>query len=320
MMSMNRKPFFNSNNNRGIWLLSTLVVIVAVLVILAVSLTLLPSAPWGTAMSNATTGTGPQSFAVGTNALLVIKEQSGNVSVYPGKTNTITVTPRNHGTLVVPDPHSVRILYTRSSTPQGNDQLTVTTDPWMSNTDFVVNVPATTALQIALNAGSLDIHAGYGLTASTGSGSIALENVQGPVNVHTDSGDVTGEAITGPLIITAASGSIRLHKMSGQVDAQTWSGDVTVDSSALAGTSRLQTRSGSVRFSGSLDPRGTYTMQTTNGDVDLTLPADVAFLLQASTGSGTVQNDFGGNSTGSGSQAHLLLHTQNGSVTIVKAD
>jgi hypothetical protein len=314
-MRINQKPFLS--NRRSIWLVSALVIVVAVLVILAVSLTLLrPASPWSTTDANAAS---PQSFVVGTDALLILKEQSGNVSVYPSNNNSITVTPRKHGTLVAPDPHDVHILYTRSSTAQGHDQLSVTTDPWLSNTDFVVSIPSTTAVQIVLNSGSIDAHAGHGLTASTGSGTISLDSVQGPINVHTESGDVTGNELSGPLTITAASGSIRLQKVSGQVNAQTWSGDVTVSASALAGTSRLQTQSGSVRFTGSLDPRGTYTMQTTNGDVDLTLPSNEAFLLQASTGSGTVQNDFGGNSTGSGPQAHLSLHTQNGSVMIVKA-
>ena len=298
-------------------------VIVIILLLAAVAAVLLPlvlmrNSLQQSAHAYGSDGTGPQSFAVGTNALLDIKEQSGNISVYPSHTNAITITPRNHGTLVAPDPRNVRILYTHSSTAQGNDQLTITTDPWASNTDFFVTIPATTAIHITLNSGSIDVHAGHGLAASTGSGEVNFESIQGPVNVHTDSGDVTGNTITGAVAITASSGSIKLQQITGELRAKTWSGDVIVHASTLSGASLLQTVNGSVRFDGTLDPHSSSTMQTTNGDVDLSLPARMAFSLEASTGSGSIQNAFGTSSVGSEPRAALVLHTQNGSVAVIK--
>jgi DUF4097 and DUF4098 domain-containing protein YvlB len=256
---------------------------------------------------------------VGSHALLSVKEQSGNISVFPSHTNVITVTPRKGGTTLAPDAGHVRILYNRSINAQGQDQISVTTDPWFSNTDFFIEIPDTTLVQIALNAGSIDVHTGGGLTANTGSGGIALENIQGPTNVHTDSGDVTVNNLVGPLTITASSGSLRMHGINGQVNARTWSGDVIADNALLKGRSLLQTQNGSVRFAGTIEPGGSYSMQTTSGDVDLTLPGNAAFLLDASTGSGTVQNAFGASAVGSAPRAQLSLHTQNGSIAIVKA-
>jgi len=263
-------------------------------------------------------GTGPQSFSVGPDAQLIVKEQSGNISVFPGSGNTIAVEPRNHGTLVAPNPQNVRILYSRTLNPRGNDQITISTDPWFSNTDFFITIPETTVVQIAINAGSIDVHAGRGLSALTGSGSIALDNIQGPTHVGTDSGDVTATAITGSLTIAAQSGSIRMQGIKGQVQATTVSGDVVARNSALSGQSILQTQNGSVRFDGSIDPQGSYRMQTTSGDVDATLPADSAFSLDASTNSGTVQNAFGGNVVGNTPHAQLSMQTQNGSINIIK--
>ena len=66
-------------------------------------------------------GTGPQSFSVGPDALLALKEQGGNISVFPSNTNTITIEPRNHGTVVTPNPQSVKILYSRALNAQGHD-------------------------------------------------------------------------------------------------------------------------------------------------------------------------------------------------------
>ncbi len=271
-----------------------------------------------TARSGNFAGTGAQNFSVGPNAQLIVKEQSGDISVLPGSTNTITVEPRKHGTVVAPDPQAVRILYNRTLNARGNDQITLSTDPWFSNTDFSITIPATTSVQITVNSGSIDVHSGHGLSASTGSGSIALDDIQGPTSVSTDSGDVTANNINGPLTIEDQSGSIKMQQIKGQVRATTASGDVIAGNTALSGQSILQTQSGSVRFDGSLDPNGSYRLQTNSGDVTATLPATTAFSLDAGTNSGTVQNAFGANVVGDAPRAQLSMHTQSGSIRIIK--
>lgn len=304
-------PFFRSR--RRIVLLIVILVIISLLAVIA----LLHA---NEQCTNAATmnNTGPQSFTVRSNALLSIKEQGGNISVFPSNNSTITVEARNHGTLNAPDPHQVRILYNQTLTAQGNDEITVSTDPWFSNTDFYVMIPGTTTVQIAINAGNIDVHAGSGLNARTSSGSIDLENIQGSTTAHTDSGDVTANNLNGPVTISASSGSLRMRQIKGQLNAQTWSGDVVAQTSALRGDSLLQTQNGSVRFDGSIDPQGNDRMNTTSGDVDLTLPSNAAFSLAASTGSGNVENAFGTSTVGTTPRAQLTLHTQNGSIAIAK--
>jgi hypothetical protein len=315
-MSVGKTPLFQSRPRT--WLIVVIVLVAAVLAVITPLILLhAGQGPAGTAPISG--GTGPQTFSVRAGTVLTVKEQRGDISVYPSNTNMITVTPRKHGTVLAPDAQSVRILYSRTHTVQGNDQITVTTDPWFSNTDFYVTIPETTSTQITLGAGSIDVHAGHGLSASTGSGSIALENVQGPIHVQAESGDVTGDALMGSLTIATSSGSIRLHRVTGQVHARTVSGDVSANASALSGISLLQTQNGSVRFDGSLDPHGSYTMQTTNGDIDLTLPANAAFSLDAGTTSGTIQNAFDSSTSSTLPRAQLSLQTQNGSIVIMKS-
>lgn len=313
-MSGNQPPFF-FRSRKHLWGLIAILLIASVLAV-AIPLALLRTNSQGTA---APADTGPQNFSVGPNAWLTIKEYSGNISIYPSNTNLITITPRKSGTTLAPDPHSVHILYTSTLNAQGNDQISVTTNPWFSTIDFYITIPSTTLVQTTTSSGSIDVHGGHGLTASTGSGSIALENIQGTTNVHTDSGDIIASDITGSLTISASSGSLKMQQVHGQVNAKTRSGDVTATDSALSGNSSLQTQNGSIRFDGSLDPNGTYKMQTTSGDVDLTLPGNTAFTLDASTGSGTIQNAFGDSTIGLTPRAQLSLRTQNGSIAIVKA-
>jgi len=308
-------PFFRSR--RRIVLLIVILVIISLLAAI-LPIALLRANEQRTNAATTTNNTGPQSFTVRSNALLSIKEQGGNISVFPSNNSTITVEARNHGTLNASDPHQVHILYNHTLTAQGNDEITVSTDPWFSNTDFYVTIPGTTTIQIAINSGNIDVHAGSGLNASTSSGSIDLENIQGSTTAHTDSGDVTANNLNGPVTISASSGSLRMQQIKGQLNAQTWSGDVVVQTSALSGDSLLQTQNGSVHFDGSIDPQGNYRMNTTSGDVDLMLPSNAAFSLAASTGSGNVENAFGTSVVGTTPRAQLTLHTQNGSIGIVK--
>lgn len=310
-MKANRAAFFQ---DRRRLLTIIIVLLIAIIVAVVVPLSLFHDGSGIDSDHN----TQPQSFSVGSNASLIIKEQGGNVSVFPSKTGDITVTPRKHQTTIAPDSREVNILYDRTLNAQGNDQITVSTDPWFSNTDFYVTIPTTTTVQVTVKDGSIDIHSGHGATVNTSNGSIALENIDGPVSAHTESGDVTTDNIAGPLNISASSGSLWMSQIKGQIEAKTFSGDVVARSTTLNGNTLLQTQNGSVRFDGSLDTNGSYHMQTTSGDVDLTLPANATFSLDASTGSGTVQNEFGASSVGNTPRPTLFLHTQNGSINVVK--
>ena len=252
--------------------------------------------------------------SVSDHAFLAIKAYGGNISVHTGSTNQITIDPRYQ-----PDhPKGVRILFQQTRDAQGHDHLTATTDPWFKNIDLNVTIPPTTSLSINVGSGDVDVHGGTGATIETASGSIALDSIQGPVNAQTDSGDITADTLSGPTTIAGQSGSLRLSNIKGQLTATTTSGDIIVHNSVLSKQSLLKTQNGSVRFTGSLDANGSYTMTTTNADVDLTLPGTTAFTLNASTNSGTVQNEFGATTVGTAPRAQIQLSTQNGSINVMK--
>ena len=81
----------------------------------------------------------------------------------------------------------------------------------------------------------------------------------------------------------------------------------------------METNYGSVRYAGSIDPQGTYTFKTINGNVNLTLPGNAAFQLQATTGSGSVNNEFGSALVGQGQRAQIMVNVTNGSVVVNRA-
>ncbi|HZR40018.1 MAG TPA: DUF4097 family beta strand repeat-containing protein, partial [Ktedonobacteraceae bacterium] len=104
----------------------------------------------------------------------------------------------------------------------------------------------------------------------------------------------------------------------GPLKAVTTNGDIIVRQAALSGQSSLETTNGSVRFQGSLDLQGTYKMKTNSGDVNLTLPSNTSFQLSATTGSGSVHNEFGSTIVGYIPRAQITVTIGYGSVTINK--
>jgi hypothetical protein len=266
-----------------------------------------------------TVGPVTRNFQVGDHPLIVINGHSSDVDIRTGNAGNVSITAKRHGSGLGPNPNDTKILYNQSQDSQGRDQLTIGSDPALRDIDYDVTVPASAQVQVTVDSGSISASGTSGITIDTGSGSLDVENVQGPVNIHTDSGDITARNLKGQMTMDASSGSIRVNAVNGQLKATTHSGDVVVGAATLSGQSALKTDSGSIRFEGALDPKGTYQMATHSGDIDLTLPANAAFQLAATTGSGSVNNAFGSNIVGATPQAQITAMIGSGSVVVDKA-
>ena len=259
------------------------------------------------------------SFQVGDHPLIVINGHGSDVNIHAGSAGSVTVTARRHDSALGPNPNDTKVLYNQSQDNQGRDHLTIGSDPTFRDIDYDVTVPASAQVQVIVNSGSVAASGISGISIDTGSGSLDVENVQGPVNIHTDSGDITARNLKGQMTMEAGSGSIRITGANGQLKATTSSGDVVVRQATLSGQSALKTNSGSVRFEGALDAKGTYQLSTNSGDINLTLPANAAFQLAATTGSGSVNNAFGSNLIGTTPRAQITATVGSGSVVVNKA-
>jgi hypothetical protein len=260
-----------------------------------------------------------RSFQVGDHSLIVINGHGSDVNIHAGSAGSVVVTARRHGSGLGPNPDDTKISYNQAQDNQGRDHLTIGSDPTFRDVDYDVAVPASAQVQVIVNSGSIAASSISGIAIDTGSGSLDVENVQGPVNVHTDSGDITARNLKGTMTLEASSGSIRVTGANGQLKATTHSGDVVVRGAMLSGQSALKTDSGSVRLEGALDGKGSYQLSTNSGDIDLTLPANAAFQLAATTGSGSVNNAFGSNSVGLLPRAQITASIGSGSVVVNKA-
>jgi hypothetical protein len=150
---------------------------------------------------------------------------------------------------------------------------------------------------------------GARINAQTRSGDVSVRGTRGPVEIHTQngdidvdevmtrldvtclSGDITARNIGGDVTIYSTNGEVTLSDVRGGVDIVTVSGDIDLRGIA-AKTVRAKATSGDVRFDGSIDPAGRYELVTHSGDIGLRIPRDASAQLTVSTWTGTVDSDF----------------------------
>jgi len=148
---------------------------------------------------------------------------------------------------------------------------------------------------VSLASVSGDVHASNltgGLTVSTTSGEVVLNGIVGKLDVGSISGDVVLEdgKIDGATVSTT-SGEVQLDGVAGPLKLTSVSGDIHVRE-ARDGQLDLSTTSGEIEYQGSLASASGNTLDSISGDVNLRLPENSDFRLDASTVSGDLSSEF----------------------------
>jgi DUF4097 and DUF4098 domain-containing protein YvlB len=153
-------------------------------------------------------------------------------------------------------------------------------------------------------------------------GDVHLENVSGPVHLHTSVTDLQVAELPGDL--TLNSDDLRVTEAKGQVRVVTHSKDV--DLSEIYGDSYVEDRDGRI----AVEPAGNFSVDAKNskGDVEVTLPPGASATVDGRTRNGDVFTEFAlatsgdENKTVSGKigagGARIVLSTDNGDLRIKK--
>jgi hypothetical protein len=143
---------------------------------------------------------------------------------------------------------------------------------WMRNIsiDYDITAPKGTQLEASSGSGDLRLQDLDGsLKANTGSGSIEANGFSGRVQLQTGSGDIrAGLQSANDVKATTGSGSIHLQGAEGALFAETGSGDIEIGG----------------------HPNSDWKIETGSGSVTLSVNG-AHFTLDASTGSGSVHSD-----------------------------
>jgi RNA polymerase sigma factor (sigma-70 family) len=171
-----------------------------------------------------------------------------------------------------------------------------------------IRVPPGAALDLNTSNGQVTLTGGTGRAKiKTANGQIKLKDHTGAINVHTSNG---------PIEVTKARGPLELHTSNGEINVQTSESSVHADTS-----------NGTIQFKGTLAD-GEHVFKTSNGNVQIVLPKESQFKINASTSHGRITSAFSFTTTGKGTKTHvegqttenapisLKVHTSNGNIKL----
>ncbi|MBA3269225.1 MAG: DUF4097 family beta strand repeat protein [Acidobacteria bacterium] len=129
------------------------------------------------------------------------------------------------------------------------------------------------------------------VTATSGDGSITIEDVNGKMTLNTSDGSVRGSRLSGEIVVRSGDGSVRMDRVEGKLDLETEDGSITVD--ARPTSLRARTSDGALRFQIDRDSvmEGDWDLQTTDGSVVLSLPPGFNGQVDAETRDGVVRSN-----------------------------
>ena len=152
-------------------------------------------------------------------------------------------------------------------------------------------------------------------------GEVHMENVAGPISLHTSVTELQVAALPGDL--TLNPDDLRVTEAKGQVRVTTHSKDV--DLTQIYGESYVEDRDGRI----SVEPAGAYGVEAKNtkGDVEVTLPPGASASVNARTRNGDIVSDYPLPNVGDGENkvatfnvgsggARIVLSAENGDVKI----
>ena len=126
------------------------------------------------------------------------------------------------------------------------------------------------------------------LTLETGAGRVDVDAVAGRADISTGSGRLQVREIDGPAVVKNSNGDSWLGLVTGDLRINAANGDIVVD--RAGGSVVASTANGDIRVAAVV--RGTASLKTGFGEVEVGIPAGTAAKLDVSTSFGRVRNQL----------------------------
>ncbi len=161
----------------------------------------------------------------------------------------------------------------------------------------------------------------------TSNGSIRVDEINGPVHVHSSNGSVTLTHIHGAVDAETSNSAIDLTELTGNAVLHTNNGHIHADH--VNGLVEATSSNGSITVSFDAPPKNDVHAETSNSSIEITMPASSPARIRANTSNGSITSDFDVAGKSADSKNHLEgtvngggplldLETSNGSIKIVK--
>jgi DUF4097 and DUF4098 domain-containing protein YvlB len=245
---------------------------------------------------------------------LVVRNLNGDISLIAGTGNRVEIRPTvvlyNQSAakaekLVRESKVNVTVGGTLRIEPDGAEYSPFIF-PQKARMNLVVVLPAGRALDVELDTTNGNIHSdgiavkeiwqvrtangdisGYNLNAridaETHNGDVELRRIAGSVRIITSNGDIAAEDVEGDAFLKTNNGTVEAAGIRGNLEAETHNGDVGIAESN--GSVKVKTYNGDIQASASF-VGGDWQVDTRNGSIELELPADGDYTVDAKTGYG----------------------------------
>jgi hypothetical protein len=152
--------------------------------------------------------------------------------------------------------------------------------------------------------------------ATTGNGRISLRDVGGDAYAKTSFGSVNVERVNGSLIIENSNGSVSANAVKGDASAKTSFGAVTLDD--IGGSISVDNQNGTVQVSSARSAAAckNITLKTSFSPMQVRLPEDAGYQVNAKTSFGHITSELPVTATGVLSGDALNGKIGNGSCTL----
>ncbi len=159
--------------------------------------------------------------------------------------------------------------------------------------NYLLTIPDKASVDVNSASGSVDLEKiGGAVKVKAISGHIEIRGAAKGVDCEAASGDLSVVDVVGDSYLKTMSGEIAIDRVKGSIRAEAISGAVEMRNISEAKFVQGKALSGSIVYEGKINPEGRYELETQSGKVEMRLPADSSFELEARTFSGKVESDF----------------------------
>ncbi len=152
---------------------------------------------------------------------------------------------------------------------------------------LILDIPP--AVQPAWGELLLTVPEGFSSSIRTTNAPVTVEGLDGDLEVVTTNGAVTVTDVNGAVAVNTTNGQVTLTDIRGDLVGWTTNGQVSVD--GHVGNFDISTTNSAIDLDSALPEGGFGYAASTNGSIDLTLPADVSATLEARTTNGSIGID-----------------------------
>jgi DUF4097 and DUF4098 domain-containing protein YvlB len=164
-------------------------------------------------------------------------------------------------------------------------------DDAVIRTDFVITVPTNCDLSVNCQTGEILADQIKGsVKIRTTSGHVALNGIEGQIDIDNGSGVTQGEMLFGPVTVRQTAGSVTLRWVEGDIRVKGGTADVEIEQER--GALEAVTASGNITIKTNLDSSRDYFVQTESGNISLLLPETSSGKLHIGSEAGEIRTDI----------------------------